>query len=87
MNQKDRNRMARLYSCLKFPWPNRNRTIGPRDLSRFFHRIEIIQPRLMDCVLAIARSDDPEEDPDFELSELEKILTQFRVEDDEREIK
>lgn len=75
MNQTDRNRMARLYAAVaKFPWPNRNRTLGPAELSEFFSRMEDIQPQILKCVMAISRSDDPEQEPENELEELERLM-------------
>jgi len=75
MNQTDRDRMARLYACMsRLPWPNRNRTVGPQDLSAFLKNMEDLQPMFRDTVMAISRSDDPSQDPDYELDELEAHL-------------
>lgn len=75
MNQVDRNRMARLYSCFaKLPWPNRGRTLSPKDLSEFFDNMETLEPLFARAIMAIARSDSPDEDPEAELDELKDML-------------
>jgi len=85
MNQQDRNRMAELYSCVaNLPWPNRNRTIGPRELSRFYQSMEDITPQLLHCIMAISRADAEYSDPDDELREL-RALTVDRMSRDDGE--
>ena len=80
MNATDRTRMARLYTCMaRLPWPNRNRTIGPADLSAFFKNMEDLQQPFLYTIMAIARSDDPSQDPDGELDELEAALRKLGV--------
>lgn len=75
MNHLDRNRMARLYTCMaNWPWPNRSRTIGPAELSEFFHNMEGLQTNFLDCVMAISRCDDESQDPDADLDVLEHEL-------------
>jgi len=79
MNNQDRERMARLYSVLaNLPWPNRGRTIGPADLSRFFSNMEDLTPMLMQTVMSISRCDSASEDPDAELDDLERELSARR---------
>lgn len=75
MNDTDRKRMGRLYSCMaKLPWPNRGRTLSPADLSQFFADMEALQPQFMRCVMAISRCDVPSEDPAQELDDLEESI-------------
>ena len=79
MNHEDRKRMGRLYAATaQLPWPNRSRTLGPGELSRFFCAMENIQPQILRCIMAIARSDDPEQEPEEELAELEKLMGEDR---------
>ena len=74
MNQTDRDRMARLYEAVAaWPFPNRNRTIGIGDLSEFFSNMERLQRPTLTAIMAISRVDDPSQDPDDELDELERL--------------
>jgi hypothetical protein len=78
MNDIDRKRMGRLYSCMsKIPFPNRNRTLGVQDVSSFFYRFEELQPMFMRAIMAISRSDDPELSPDEELDNLERTISRM----------
>ena len=78
MNAKDRKYLSRLYGVVsRFPWPNRSHTLGPSELSEFFSNMEELQPAIMRCIMAIARSDSPDEDPEHELQELEELLVQL----------
>lgn len=79
MNQKDRNYLARLYACMtKWPWPNRSRTLGPKELSEFFSNMEELQPLFTASITAIARQD--VEDPEEELGDLETTLARINKE-------
>ncbi len=75
MNQVDRDRAARLYEALgKLPWPNRGRTIGPRDLSDWFRHSEDFIPLVRRAIMYIARPDADAEEPEETLEELEELL-------------
>ena len=75
MKQRDRDRMARLHGAISsIPWPNRSRTIGPRDLSRFFATMQDVIPQIKQSIMAISRHDI--EDPEEELEHLEYLIAQ-----------
>lgn len=78
MNKHERHRMARLLdavTCIS----NKNplggyETVTPSALVAFARLCDEAMPHLRRAVMAIARSDSPEEDPDAELDELETIV-------------
>lgn len=72
MNNRDRKRLSRLHRCLcKMPWPNRNKTLGPRDLSEWFSNCERLIPKMITIIQFIAYD---EEWTDEDLDELEDLL-------------
>lgn len=81
MNQKDRDYLARLYTCMtRWPWPNRTRTLGPKELSEFFACMDELQPLFTSAIMAIARQDDPQMRAEEELGDLEATLTRMNGE-------
>lgn len=77
MNQKDRDRLARLYTLTStWPWPNRNKTLGIGDLSKFFDAIVEIQRETLSCIMSISRCD--VSDPDLDLDYLQDAIDRYR---------
>jgi len=73
MNQRDRDRLARLHGAVSsIPWPRRDRTLGPGELSRFFYMMEEVLPQVIGVIRAISRHDI--EDPEDELDHLEYLI-------------
>ena len=77
MNQRDRDRLSRLYVAVRrWPWWNRKYTRTPAALAGFADRMERLQPLFADAVVALG---DPLGDPDGALSALEMWLDDDRA--------
>lgn len=79
MNNRDRRRLSRLHRCIcKMPWPNRNRTLGVRDLSEWFSNCEKLIPEINSIIEDIVHG---EEWVDEDLGRLEETLNSMYPKD------
>ncbi len=81
MNQRDRDRLARLYGATRWPWFNRGRTVDVADLSGFARRMSVLEPLYRDAIMAISLHDredaDGELDADAALDDLDRALREM----------